>query len=315
MCGQYTFDFQGINSGEWILLAELRLYLQPTHFADPTVNYFVSVEEFRGHSEPVKILTEYISPSKSGLYEFKVTSIVSEWVATLARHPHRHFGFQINVYPTLESFRSSGTPFPCDESPIKFYSSKDARESENRDKEPLLAIFSFDPTTENIDLLSLINETSSNSSQEKRSADSEEEDGQRHRERRRRSGDSSATEVSLPIPSCRLNPLTITADHLNSINLIRNHRIIQPPSFDARICGGQCDRVFPRAPQIAMLVHLLINRRSLDRENYQYTSCCAPVEWEHLDLLSVAQNGAFQINRLKHMVVKRCECIDIVNYR
>ena len=268
----------------------------------------------------MKVLTEFISLSKSGLHEFKVTSIVSEWVSTLAKHPHRHFGFRISVYPTVESYQSSGTPFLCDESPIKFYSSKDALEDQNRDKEPLLAIFSYDPITEYLDLGSLINETSSNSTQQRRSAGSfsseeEEAEGLRHRERRRRSADISSSEVSLPVQSCRLNPLTITASNLNSINLIRNHKIVQPSSFDAKICGGQCDRQFPRAPQHAMLVHILINRGSLNQENYEYTSCCAPVQWEHLDILSIGANGAFQINRLKHMIVTRCECIDILRFR
>ena len=238
---------------------------------------------------------------------------MSEWVADLAHHSHRHFGFKIQVYPSVESYRTSGVPFLCDESPIKFYDSKDDPEDLDRDKEPLLAIFSYDPTSENLDLAALLNESADlTQPEEKRSVGSEVVGSEMEEQRHRRTRSGASAEVSVPTPCHQLNPLIITANHLKTNNLIKGD-IIQPQSFNARICGGYCEGLtFQYTTMHTALVQLLLRRGHLSDTGYKFTSCCAPVEWEALDILYRTPNGVFKINRYSNVIVKKCECVNVI---
>ena len=290
MCGEYNFSLSVIDPKEQFTSAELRLYLKPTvnSLYDDT-QFLVSVEKFKHGSDPLRITTKQVMGSESGWVVFRVETTVSEWVQNDANRHNKHHGFRVQVYSSFHGAANGEDPYTCSEAPLQFVTAKD----NNPDHHPLLMVYTYDPDAENIDysMLSTMVAVPPTTETRKRQA--------------------VATNLQ---PSCTVHPLEVTKEDLNGIPLIKGHTIHLPASYNAGICGGECETTFPNEPQHAQLIHLLILRNKFRAHGYSFTQCCAPVQYLPLDVLSVSTQAVVQINRLKNMKIKKCECIDIATF-
>ncbi len=252
------------------------------------------IERLKHSHKPERVHTQQVSATRRGPIAFTIVPNLNTWVQHMENHPSMKYALQVSVYDSEAAFLDKDPALSCDSGPLQFHYTKS-----NDELEPLLVIDSFDPESENIDYslltASIPAPTIAQRSNSRRSADTTGQPGYN--------------------PSCERNDLQVRREDLNSIKLIRGHSIKLPTSYNAGICGGQCEISFPNGPLHATLIHVLIGRNSFEEHGYTFKQCCAPVAYDPLDILSMSnENQVVKITRLKNMIITRCECIDIVQF-
>ena len=306
-CGQYNFSLAAVNSGEFIIKAELHVYMkQPIPHAlhrGPVV----VLEKYRGHHDP-EFVTSRIIPSTQGegWQVFQVQHIIQAWVNKKDSHDSRNIGFRLSVYTDFDEFQKK-SPEDCKDARLQFvYSPQDDKNAEH---EPLLVIYSYDPTMEQVNFQSVLNEYGNNTTPATTEAEGSESPTNAE-------GKRSVRSVANQSTRCEVQPLKVTKEHLNRISFIDGGRVMLPDSFNAGICGGVCSNRFPRlkeTPAHASLVHVLLQTRAINGLQYnKYQQTCSPVKYAAEGFL-VARGDVFEIQVRQHIKITKCDCLEVFN--
>lgn len=175
---------------------------------------------------------------------------------------------------------------------------------------PLLVVYSYDPKLKNINYQAIA----------KRTLDEVSTTGTpvtTTRKRRRRSINSNST-----IPGCTRHSLWVKGSKIFP-ELVGKQpgdtfEVVIPDQYDAGICGGGCSRTFPvNAPSNhAPFIHVLLGISDFieqQNNNFNYTECCAPVEYTQQDVLARSATGV-AIHIIPNMKITKCECIYIADF-
>jgi len=301
VCGQYNFSLATLNAREFIIKAELHLYMkQPAPYT--TSSFLVVIEKFRRGHDPEYVVSKEVSPnSGKGWQVFRVEHTVQEWVNNMDSHDSRKLGFRLTVFTNIGAYahREESVPY-CKDAPLQFISSRE----EDEEHEPLLVIYSYDPEEDNLNLEAIFNQLESDGTATTPTAVVTEPPTSSGR--RKRSGSEPT--------HCHVRQLSISTSHLNGINFAGpRNTIILPETFNAGICGGICEHQFPRrSSQHAALVHLLLQRRYFAGLNYnKYKQTCSPVKYASVEFLVRGPDDTFQIIIRHNMRIIACDCLDV----
>lgn len=305
VCGEFNFSIASINSSEFILKAELHLYLEnPSESGD----YVVFVKLFNSLARRDIATSRQILTTKgeSGWFTFDVDEVVHEWVQ--AGEPYAVFKLQ--VYPYDERLQLS-PPLACEDDLVPFVFTRD-----NTDTEPFLVVYSYDDEVEQINYGLIMDQLERDAQDQPTIASpsvSTSTDIDTNQALARRKRDATPVELPLP-PTCSVQQLNVTAADLNRLSVIRGSQVFLPLSYNAGVCGGKCGSKFPRGPQHAALIHILLNQGTFnDRHGYSFSQCCAPVRYTSLETLT-RSGYEFRINILTDMKIMQCECLDVIDY-
>ena len=299
-CGQYNFSLAALNSGEFIIKAELHVYMRKPVPLASHQGPVVVLEKYRGHHDP-EFVTSRIIPSTrgEGWQVFQIQHIIQAWVNNKDSHHSRKIGFRLSVYTDFDAVQRK-SPQDCKDAQLQFvYSSED-----NAEHEPLLVIYSYDPAIEQVNLESILNELNTNTTPTPTVDEGTESPTNTEGKR---------SVVNQPT-RCRVKRLEITKDHLNNIPFIKTGDIILPESFNAGICGGVCSNRFPQKSSAhAELVHLLLHTRAFTGLNYsKYQQTCSPVRHRAVEFLVHQKNdGAFEIIIRNNLQITDCACLEV----
>lgn len=303
-CGQYNFSLAAVNSGEFIIKAELHVYMKMPVPPVSNRGLVVVLEKYRGHHDP-EIVTFRVIPSTQGegWQVFEVQHIIQAWVNNRDSHDSRKIGFRLSVYANFDELEKK-SPQDCKDAQLQFvYSSKDDKNAEH---EPLLVIYSYDPTMEQVNFMSVLNELSTNTTPATTEAEGSE--SPTNAERKRSVNQSTR---------CEVKPLVVTKEHLNKIPFIKGGKVMLPDSFNAGVCGGVCSNRFPRhkeTPAHASLVHVLLQTRAFTGLRYEkYQQTCSPVKYAAEEFLVRRDDGVFEIQFRHHIRITKCDCLEVYN--
>ena len=205
----------------------------------------------------------------------------------------------------MQSFRCSfftdymtNTPLDCDR--IRFY-----HQSDNEDKEPLLAVHSYDQILNSIDYAKILDTV-----------------GQNKIDRRRRAIGDAPSEHTVPrrssdqTPLCDVISLNITSSEIPKRE--EDEEILLPTKYDAGICGGNCGNTMPQVQNLEhnVLIHMLQGLSEFhDRHGYHITRCCAPIKYAPLEVIVLPPCPKAAYSRIiQNMKITQCECLAIVDF-
>ena len=303
-CGQYNFSLAALNSGEFIIKAELHVYMQKPSPRVSEQGPIVVLERYRHHHDPEFVISIIPTNQGEGWQVFQIQHVIQAWVDNKDSHNSRKIGFRLSVYANFQAFKNK-SPQKCEEAQIQFvYSSKD----KNAEHEPLLVIYSYDPTIEEVNFESILNELSTDATPTTTVVQGTESPTNAQRKR------SVVSQAAVSQASgCQVRELLITKQHLNDINYISNGKIILPDQFNASICGGTCSNRFPQGSSPhAALVHLLLHMRTFGGLNYNhYPQICAPVHYVPVEFLVRRNDGVFEIQLRHKLKIAKCDCLEV----
>ena len=299
-CGEYNFSLAALNSGEFIIKAELHVYMQKPSPRVSEQGPIVVLEKYRHHHDPEFVTSVIPSNQGEGWQVFQIQHVIQAWVDKKDSHNSRKIGFKLSVYSNFQAFENK-SPQKCEEAQLQFvYSSKD----QNAEHEPLLVIYSYDPAIEEVNYESILNELSTDATPTTTVVGQGTESPTNAQ--RKRSVVSQAS-------GCQVRELLITKKHLNDINYISNGKIILPDQFNASICGGTCSNRFPQGSSPhAALVHLLLHMRAFTGLDYRkYQQICSPVHYVPVEFLVQRKDGVFEIQLRHKLKIAKCDCLEV----
>ena len=175
-------------------------------------------------------------------------------------------------------------------------------ESDDRDQQPLLEVYCIEPNYEDIPIIKDIRETMNSQVVAKREAVFKKQA-------------SNMQEINT---SCGKHTLIVTKEWLNN-NIVSKGRVTGPPSIHVGVCGGNCKRTVPIKISHAIMFHLLAtssNTRQVALESpAQYSRCCVPVEYDHVELSMLEDDGSRSKWQIKNAAVRTCGCIYYKKYQ
>ena len=203
----------------------------------------------------------------------------------------RYAEFQVQFFTDY----TTNTPLGCDR--IHFY-----HQSDNEDKEPLLAVHSYDRELNSIDYAKILDTVRQNKTDR----------------RRRAIGDAPSEHRVLrrSTPFCDVISLNITGGEIPKRE--DDEEIFLPTKYDAGICGGNCGNTMPQEQNLGhnVLIHMLqASSEFRDRHGYTITRCCAPIKYAPLEVIVLppAPKAAY-IRIIQNMKITQCECLEIVDF-
>lgn len=105
-----------------------------------------------------------------------------------------------------------------------------------------------------------------------------------------------------PTPPCERRPLPIQAGWaLTSKHIFSN-------TFDIGFCGGHCELVFVRKVDERASFLNLARRRGYIHPS-EYPESCVPHKKGNLTVMTVPEDGVYDIILLENLVVKSCRCV------
>ena len=244
---------------------------------------------------------------------FNVDSAVIDWQQHMKRNPEvtALYGFKIEV---------EGDDGP--ERNVQFVHSHDGSDKRFQ---PQLVIYSYDHEALQIDYNALMQLNDEVPSGRKRRSQPDVSGRKRHSQpdiaattaqgRGKRQAESTSPSPNPP-PTCHVHSLAIEASHLELFHTFQKDHlsILAPASFNAGICGGVCSKRFPYEYIHSSFVYLLIHRDVFADKNYDFVQSCSPVRYDHIDFLTTNPAGVVAIKRLNNMIIRKCECLDVVSY-
>ena len=270
-----SFNISAINSDEFVIKSILRVHIERSRFQGDIVAYL----KHQNGSNITDIIV------KGEWAEFKIAPIIDVWVKKRTPGPHN---FTV-VLASGGSFLSCGPQVTITTS------------TRDLNLQPLLVVHSMDPNIDDNPLVKGMRQLMNSSQKEKRSLT-----------------ERTEPTVIVPTPSptpkpeipCKTHKVYVTMDWLNEL-VVDSGSIIGPAKYNAGICGGTCRLDVPRAPQHAVIHHLLVTGRNggspkIPRDDYE--KCCVPVKYGHMNFLMV-KDGVYSMWKLENSVVKECGCI------
>lgn len=210
----------------------------------------------------------------------------------------RYAIFHVKVYKTVPDLDSKNA-MPC--TSIKFVDRDFTEETK-----PVYIVYSYNHEIENINYNDIANEVIENILTT--------------------DGDSAAVSQTGPSRrrkrqiqhNCKVNEMRVNKDNIyNKMvgSVSQDFEVVVPLSYNAGICGGACDTsLIPDGSPSnhAPFVYLLIEQKKFrDLHGYSFQRCCAPVKYGPLTVFSTS-DGSHQINTIDNMIVKQCQCLDII---
>ena len=111
--------------------------------------------------------------------------------------------------------------------------------------------------------------------------------------------------------ACRRHDVSIQINWLNE-RVVTDGKLIHPNNYNAGICGGDCSRTVPMAPEHAVIFHLVSNTigqlPARLRNSDKYEKCCVPVEYDHENFV-IQKGGVLEAWKLNNASAKRCGCV------
>ena len=270
-CGRLGFNISIISSSEFVLKASLRVRVNR---GDYNGRMWAGLQHANGTNVMVKEVT-------NDWVEFSIDNIVKNW-ARQASHIQIEFIIKLRDETT-------------DDIPCKGHL---MTESEDRDQQPLLVVYSVQPNQEDIPIIKGIRRLMNQQSRKRRTSNTE----------------SSGNLVELGGPCSKHSVEEINMNWFNN-NIVTNGRIIGPTRFQVSVCGGDCSRTVPQAPTHAILFHLMATSARGSQPHLsspqQYKRCCVPLKYDNVSFVMLEGEGktVYTLWTLEEASVRECGCI------
>ena len=219
----------------------------------------------------------------------------------------RYAEFKVQFFSNYKATKGS---LSCDK--IHFYNGNN-----DEDTEPLLVVHSYDSDLDKIDYARILDTIKQNNTT---AAEVNKRSVRQNNTTAAEVNKRSVRQTQQEIPFCNVLPLEVQRHEIPK--KYGDEEIVQPESYNAGICGGDCGTTMPQNADLGhnVLIHMLQGSSEFrDRHNHTITRCCAPIKYHPLKMLvlppgETSESGRTYLRILENMMVAQCECIEIVDF-